>query len=185
MKNLTKILFIMLAGLSIFIFNACSSNQFIVKNNAADIKIGIENFINRGGTTGIQIDVKNECDIDNIKVISYTVSNGQFGHAVMERKSNNSYKIKTTEYGTNIIEHPIVKTKNGKYLLAIGRKYNQDIEYLRTEVDNRKYIFDVSGQSYFIQYYQVPQETAVNYSDRFILLDRYNKDITTQVKSED
>lgn len=185
MRSVTKILFIILTGALVFIFNACSSNQFIVKNNDADIKLGIENFINRGGTTGIQINIKSFCNIDNIKVISYTVSNGQFGHAVMEKKSNDSYKIITTGYGTNIIELPIIKTKDGKYLFAIGRKYNQNIEYVKTEIDNRKYIFDVSEESYFIHYYQVPKETTVDFSNGYIFLDQHNNNITSQVESKD
>lgn len=185
MRNFKKILLILFVALIVFVIWLSSNRKFTVKNNNADIKVGIEKFMNRGGQSQLHIDIKNNRDIDNIKIVSYTLSYGQFGYAMMKKTLGGSYKIITTSYGTNIIDVPIIETKEGKYLIAIGRKYNPKIKYFKTSVGDKNYIFDISGESYFIDSYQVSKNTNFVYGSGIIFIDEYNDDITKIVKIDD
>jgi hypothetical protein len=175
------ILMIILIFINTILVSCTSKYEFVVMNNITDIKKGIEGHINRGGTKGIEVLLKNKCSIDNILIVSYSVNNGMNGYSVLKKIEDDSYNILTTGYGTNTIEFPVITTNKGKYLVVIGKEYNKKIQYVKVELENKKYIFETSGESNFIQYYMVKSETTSSYGSNFWLFDNANNNITGEI----
>jgi hypothetical protein len=175
------ILMIMMIFINTILVSCTSKYEFVVMNNITDIKKGIEGHINRGGTKGIEVLLKNECSIDNILIVSYSVNNGMNGYSILKKIEDDSYNILTTGYGTNTIEFPVITTNKGKYLVVIGKEYNKKIQYVKVELENKNYIFEVAGESNFIQYYRVTGETTSSYGSYFWLFDKNNNNITGEI----
>lgn len=169
--------------MQILVFTACS-NQPLIKNDDMEIKKGIESLINKGENKGIEISIRNKCTIDNKMIVSYSTSNEMFGYSVFEIKSKGFLKFGEVSYGTNIVNLPVISTNGGKYLFAIGQKYNKNIQYIKVNLEDKNYIFDISGESNFIQTYSVPHKTTANYGELQAILDNENNDISPDVKAD-
>ena len=163
---------ILLVGLLIY------NSTFTIENN--DIKYKIEAFINRGTTPETKITLKNEIRIANIKIVSFTASSPQgnsFGYCTLaESLFKEKYKIKYVNTGTGLIDLPVMSTKSGKYLIAIGEQYNKKATYVKVKLDENNYTFDIKS-SYFILYKKIPNDTSTSEVAEFTFFDKNHKEI--------
>lgn len=128
MINLRRVLIILISSLIIVIFTSCSKNEFIVNNS--NVKNGIESFINRRSSKRVEIDLKSVRNIDNLKIVSFSTLDQNYGYAILEKKSTDTYKISSTAFYTDIIDQQTIQTKNGAYLLAISSDCNINIKFM-------------------------------------------------------
>lgn len=141
MNKIRSFVTILIFFLIIFIFTSCSKNEIIVYDTNTEIKQGIESYINKDDTTGVNIQLINKRNIDNIKIVSFSTNSTDstdFGYAILENKDNAKYTIQSILFCTNAINHTVFKTHKGKYLLDTLSKYNINVKLI--EKDNN-YIF--------------------------------------------
>lgn len=162
--------------IALFIYNS----TFTIENNDKGIKYKIEAFINRGTTPKTRITVKNEIRIANIKIVSFVASSSQgnsFGYCLLtESLFKEKYKIKYVNTGTGLIDLPVISTKSGKYLIAIGEQYNKKATYVKVKLDENNYTFDIKSP-YFILYKKVPNDTSTSEVAEFTFYDKKHKEI--------
>ncbi|WP_010680978.1 hypothetical protein [Acetivibrio cellulolyticus] len=142
MINIQRVLIVFISSLIIVIFTSCSKNEITVSSSNSEIKDGIESFINKGNTRGIKIELKNKRNIDNVKIVSFCASNQKYGYAVLEKRSQDVYLIRSACFLTDVLNTAIIKTTTGKYHLAVSSNCNIDFKTIRPKPYNKSHLFE-------------------------------------------
>ncbi len=178
-KKITLII-IPVAVLILLVALLIYNSTFTIENNDKGIKYKIEAFINRGTTPETKITLKNEIRIANIKIVSFAASSSDgnnFGYCTLtESLFKEKFKIQSVRYGTNLIYLPVISTKNGKYLIAIGKEYNKKATYVKVKLGENNYTFDIKSP-YFILYKKVPNDISTSEVAEYTFYDKNHKEI--------
>lgn len=84
------------------------------------------------------IQIKNTLDIGNKKVVLFLIDNKYIGKSILEKGSNNKYKILGTGYGNSkFYRSNIEKVGDNKYLIIVGRNYQSKISKIKAYVIGR------------------------------------------------
>ncbi len=162
---------------TLFIYNSCT---FTIENNDKVIKYKIEAFISRGTTPESKINIKNKIQIENVKIVSFDISSSKgnsFGYCVLTKSAFiNKLKINNVRYGTGLIDLPVISTKNGKYLVAIGEQYSKKAAYVKVKLNDNNYTFDITSP-YCILHKKVPNNTSTSEVADFTFYDKNEKEI--------
>lgn len=162
MKKVTFPLFEVLIILCLGLF--FYSGTYTIRNDRKQISENILLFINRGTAVANNIDMKQELDIDNKKIVLFIINNN-LGRAELGKGFNNKYKVESVGYGSGFLKHEIIKTNKGKHLILRGKNYNTKIAYVKVLLDNEEYKISIPQQEYFIVECEVPIETQGKYLD--------------------
>lgn len=175
------VIILMLIGLSTGIIYA---TNFPIRNNEEDIKMGVEEFLNKGSSSKIETVVKGLVDIDNKKLVFFTL-NSQLGYAELKHGLNNKYKVENAGYGTNLFQDRVVITNKGQYLWMMGKNYNNEIKRIVLSVDGKDYEFDIPKDSaYFAKSTKLIPITESKFPSKTRIYDINGNDITNKVFQE-
>jgi len=170
--------------LIVFCTSAIYATKFRIHNNENEVKIGIEELLNKSSSLTSKIEIKKLIDIDNKKLVLYTF-NSQLGDAELKKGLNNKYKVEFVKYGTNLFQNEVTQTNKGQYLWVMGKNYNREIYRIVLKLDGRDYIFNIPGkEDYFVEYTKVLAVTESKFPSEARLYDIKENDITDKVYQE-
>lgn len=160
------------------------ATNFQIRNNEDNIKMGIEELLNKGSSSNSEIVIKRLVDIDNKKLVLFTF-NSQLGDAELKKGLNNKYKVEFVGYGTNLFRNQVTQTNKREYLWVMGKNYNDQIKRIVLSMDGKDYNFDIPGdKDYFIEYRNILSITESNFPSETRLHDIKGNDITDKVFRE-
>lgn len=176
--NLKKITLLIIILCMLFSMTACDSQEFVVSNNDAQIVSGIESFLNRGSVSGVQITIKNQCDLDNKKIVSFSTNKGSTGIAeLLIMDDGSKVKVLGAGFGSDTVKCRLYKTDKAKHLVVTCGEHRLKIQYIKAEYEGKKYTFDVNRESYYIGSYIVPDNSKEDFCSDYKCYDENNKEI--------
>jgi len=121
---LRRVLIIFISSLIIVVCTSCTKSNIIVYSNNAEIKNGIESFINKKDSARLSVELLSQKNIDNVKIISFFTTSKKFGYAILEKGDNSRFKIRSIFFRTNTSEQKVFSTNRETYILDMRSKHN-------------------------------------------------------------
>ena len=154
-----KILFFLIVisiGFSFYYFN-----EYSIENDKEAIQSNLKVWLNRGSNAeALEPDVLKTVQLEDTKsyISLFQLQEGNYGYAHLIKGINGKLKIILSGHGSSIINHQIIETTKGIYLVLYGANPHMEINSIlvdsRTELQNFK--INVPKEKSFLIYKKVP-----------------------------
>ncbi|UZW14452.1 hypothetical protein OSC52_00995 [Clostridium pasteurianum] len=180
-----KIFFTLLSALMIFCaIYIIYVSPYTIIDNKKQLEVNVKNFINKSTVFVENIQIIQELNLDNKKLILFLTNDNLLGDGELTKGINNKYKIEEVGYSNNQFMNHVIKTDKKSYVILEGKNYNNKITYAKVLLDGNQYKVNIPQQSYFIVYCEIPSvKTKITRisMDNIKLYDKKNIDITNEM----